>query len=214
MARGLASRLRKSCENEPVDWREIDQTETALRESEQALRLQATTDSLTGLYNRRHFYKLAEMEVKKAVRYDRPLSMIMYDIDFFKRINDTYGHPVGDEVIKMVADSTVKELRVVDISARYGGEEFIVLLPETPGKNGIVVAERLRKTIEATTVLANEQAISVTASFGVSDFCARGNEKSYETVLTEFIASADTALYTSKNSGRNQVTVFNKDGEA
>jgi diguanylate cyclase (GGDEF)-like protein len=109
--------------------KEIDshkQTEVALRESEEALRLLATTDPLTGLYNRRRFNELAETEIPRTLRYSRHLSVMMFDIDFFKRINDTFGHASGDMVLKMVAKNTIETVRTTDIPARYGGEEFVL----------------------------------------------------------------------------------------
>lgn len=184
-------------------------TESALRHSEEALRRQSITDSLTGLYNRRHFNKLAEDEIARAFRYSRPLSVIMFDIDFFKRVNDTFGHIAGDQVLKTVAVVTKEQVRATDKIARYGGEEFIVLLPETSAEEAVVVAERMRKRIEKTVVRTEEQPIFVTASFGISDCLAKTKEKPHETVLSEFIANADKALYISKNNGRNRVTVLN-----
>jgi diguanylate cyclase (GGDEF)-like protein len=188
-------------------------TEVALRNSEEALRLQSITDSLTGLYNRRHFNKLAEDEIGRVFRYSRPLSVIMFDIDFFKRINDSYGHITGDKVLKMVAVVTKEQIRATDVLARYGGEEFIVLLPETSVEGAAVVAERMRRKIERTAIRIEERPISITASFGVSDYLAKTGEKPRELVLSEFIASADRALYASKNTGRNRVTVFKPEQE-
>ena len=190
------------------------QTEAALRESEEALRLLAITDSLTGLYNRRHFNKLAEAEISRALRYSRPLSVMMFDIDFFKRVNDTFGHASGDMVLKMVAKTTKEMIRATDIPARYGGEEFIVLLPETPVAGAAAVAERLRRRIEDTTVQTEKCPITITASFGVSDYLGETNSKPNERILSEFIANADQALYASKNAGRNRVTVYKPDEES
>jgi diguanylate cyclase (GGDEF)-like protein len=185
-----------------------EKTERALRKSEEDLRLQAITDSLTGLYNRMHFNKLVKDEIRRASRYSRPLSVIMFDIDYFKRINDTFGHITGDRVIKMVAVVTKEQTRATDSPVRYGGEEFVVLLPETSVQNAAAVAERIREKIEGTTIQAEEHSISITASFGVSDYSIKTNEKHHEIVSSEFIANADQALYMSKNSGRNRVTVF------
>ncbi len=190
------------------------QTEEALRKSEKALRFQATTDSLTGLFNRRHFYKLADIEISKIFRYLRPMSLMLYDIDFFKRVNDTFGHPAGDEVIKKIAEITKKELRRTDIAARYGGEEFIVLLPETSLEEAAGIAERVRRQIETTVIDTLGRTISVTASFGVTDYRGIMREKSHEMVLSESIANADQALYTAKNSGRNMVTVYEPELES
>jgi diguanylate cyclase (GGDEF)-like protein len=184
------------------------QTEAALRESEEALRLLAITDSLTGLYNRRHFNELAEAEISRALRYTRPLSVMMFDIDFFKRVNDTFGHTSGDMVLKMVAKTTKEMIRATDIPARYGGEEFIVLLPETPVAGTATVAERLRKRIEDSTAQGEKCPIAITASFGVSDYLGETNSKPNERILSEFVSKADQALYASKNAGRNRVTVY------
>jgi diguanylate cyclase (GGDEF)-like protein len=139
---------------------------------------------------------------------------MMYDIDFFKRINDTFGHPAGDMVIKRVAEITKKEIRKSDIAARYGGEEFIVLFPETSLEEAAAGAERVRKKIETAIIKSQKRSISVTASFGVSDCCKKTNGKPNEIVLSEFIANADQALYISKNSGRNRVTVFDPEQES
>jgi diguanylate cyclase (GGDEF)-like protein len=184
------------------------QTEVALRKSEETLRLLAITDPLTGLYNRRYFYELAEVEIHKSTRYSRPLSVMMFDIDFFKRINDAFGHSAGDMVLKMMARIAKEMLRKSDIPARYGGEEFIVFLPETSASEAATVAERLRKQIENTIVQAENHQITVTASFGVSDFFKEMNHGDHEKMLSEFISSADQALYESKNTGRNRVTVY------
>lgn len=189
------------------------QTEAALRESEEALRILAITDSLTGLYNRRHFYKLAEDELGRALRYSRPLSVMMFDIDFFKRVNDTFGHTAGDMVLQMVARLTKEMARATDIPARYGGEEFIVLLPETHVEEAATVAERLRRRIEETTVHAEKCPITITASFGVSGYLGKTNSKPQKRVLSEFVANADRALYASKNTGKNRVTVYEPEAD-
>ncbi len=194
-----------------------EKTEKALRESERALSLQAVTDSLTGLYNRRHFYKLAGIEVHKALRYLHPISVMMFDIDFFKQINDTYGHPAGDAVIKMIADISRKELRSSDILARYGGEEFIVMLPETSASNAFILGERLRKAIETETIETDNREISVTASFGISDYNNELKKQSLGKggkILSELISNTDRALYASKNAGRNRVTIHQSEEPA
>lgn len=184
------------------------QTEAALRKSKEELRLLAITDSLTGLYNRRHFNKLAEDEIIRVLRYSRPLSVMMFDIDFFKRINDTFGHTAGDAVLKMVATITKEIVRTNDIPARYGGEEFIVLVPETTVRGVATVAERLRRGIEDITVQTEKGPITTTASFGVSDFLEKTKLMPQERILSEFIANADRAMYASKNAGRNRVTIY------
>ena len=190
------------------------QTEAALRKSEEAFKILAITDPLTGLYNKRHFNQLAEAEIRRALRYTRPLTVMMFDIDFFKRVNDTYGHTSGDMVLKLVAKTTKEMLRATDIPARYGGEEFVVLLPETPAAVAATVAERLRRRIEDVTTQTEKGPITITASFGVSDYLGETNSKPNERILSEFISKADQALYASKNAGRNKVTVFNPEQES
>ena len=184
------------------------QTEATLRESEEALKLLATTDSITGLYNRRHFNKLAEDEISRSLRYSRPLSVVMFDIDFFKHINDTFGHTTGDVAITMVASATKTIVRTNDIPARYGGEEFIVLLPETPSAKAAAVAERLRRRIEEMNIPTEGPPVTITASFGVSDHLGKTESKSCERILSEFVTSVDRALYASKDAGKNRVTIY------
>ncbi|HCC53603.1 MAG TPA: hypothetical protein DEQ20_01555 [Desulfobulbaceae bacterium] len=185
------------------------QAEAALLESEEAFKTMAITDSLTGLYNRRHFNHRAETEISRALRHKRPLSVIMLDIDFFKRVNDTYGHHSGDLVLQMVANILKESLRSSDIPARYGGEEFIILLPDATAVNAATIAETLRKRIETATVKGEKCTIKITSSFGVNDHLAKASSKSTEKILSEFIDKADQALYLAKKSGRNKVTVYN-----
>jgi diguanylate cyclase (GGDEF)-like protein len=185
------------------------QTEAALRLSQEELRRLAITDSLTGLFNRRHFNKLAEDEIRRSVRYSRPLSVMLFDIDFFKRVNDTFGHASGDRVLSLIGRTTQEMLRATEISARYGGEEFIVLFPETSSSEAAAVAERLRAKIEETAFLPRENGLAITASFGVSDFPGHTHHsKSHESLLSELVNNADRAMYCSKKAGRNRVTVF------
>jgi diguanylate cyclase (GGDEF)-like protein len=189
------------------------ETEAALRESEEALRHLVITDSLSGLYNRRHFDKLAEDEITRALRYSRPLSVMMFDIDFFKHINDNYGHAGGDAVLKAVAKATKEMIRATDVPARYGGDEFIVLLPETAVTEAAAVAEKLRRQIGETPVQAEAGPIAITISVGVSDCLGKTNSKPQEMVLLELISNADRALYASKSAGRNRLAVCKPDDE-
>jgi len=185
------------------------ETEATLRSSEETLRQLAITDPLTGFFNRRHFFDLGEIEVSRSLRYARPLSIMMYDIDFFKKVNDTYGHRMGDMVIQMITSTSRKLLRTTDIPVRYGGEEFIILLPETGAAEAADVAERLREKIESTPVKAEDATVSITASFGISDYIDEDDDaKSNEKILLKFIDTADKAMYSSKRNGRNRVSVF------
>lgn len=184
-------------------------TEAALRSSKEKLKRLALTDALTGLYNRRYFNTLARDMVSRAIRYSHALSIIAFDIDHFKRVNDTFGHNYGDLTLKMVANTTQETIRDIDIPARYGGEEFIVLLCQSSATEAAAVAERLRKAIEEAVIDSEKGPIKITASFGVSDKFRSGNTIQRDRVLSEFITTADRAMYASKNAGRNQVTIYN-----
>ena len=128
----------------------------------------ATTDPLTRLVNRRHFFSLAQREHERALRYGRPLSVIMLDVDHFKRINDAHGHAVGDLVLQAIASRCLAARREVDVVSRYGGEEFLVLLPETSLADAVQIAERPRWLICATPIAAEALQLSITVSLGAA----------------------------------------------
>jgi len=182
--------------------------EAALRESEERFRRLSITDPLTGLYNRRHFFEMAEMETERAHRYGSFLSLCLFDIDSFKSVNDTRGHDAGDIVLRMIADTSRKAARKIDVVARYGGEEFIVAFPETGIREAGIVAERIRKAIEETRLPLGDGAIRITASFGVAVFDpASLDGGTYAESLQAVIRQADEALYRAKNSGKNRVVI-------
>lgn len=156
----------------------------------------ATLDSLTQIYNRRKFNELLEHEVAVARRYDQPLSLVMFDIDHFKKINDQLGHAEGDRVLKTIGNILSTYLRKSDIYARWGGEEFILLTPHTDAQTAAAVAEKLRKLLNMITYGKNGRALS--ASFGVSQLTREDDEQS-------FIKRADGAMYKAKEQGRNSV---------
>jgi diguanylate cyclase (GGDEF)-like protein len=185
---------------------QLDQARKAQAESEEKYRLLAITDPLTGLPNRRHFFDVATAEFTRARRYEKPLSIIMTDIDHFKKINDNHGHQIGDLVIQLVAERLKKALRETDVSGRYGGEEFVALLPETSVRDAQAVAERVRESIENIGIDADGSLINITSSFGVSEY--DGANYKHQTI-EEVIDDADKALYKAKNDGRNRVVVFN-----
>jgi diguanylate cyclase (GGDEF)-like protein/PAS domain S-box-containing protein len=173
------------------------------RQNEQLKRL-ATRDALTGCLNRRAFHEQLELMVALAHRHGHPLSAIMLDIDHFKSINDRFGHAVGDEVLQVIANRLQESLRATDVLCRYGGEEFCVLLPHTAEAGAAEVAEKLRQTIEATPV----SSVVVTSSFGVASAMFQDPQESLpQDHVMSFVRRADAALYHSKRSGRNRVTV-------
>jgi len=155
------------------------------------------TDALTGLYNRRHFDNTVEREFLRSKRYGGDLTIAIIDIDFFKKINDTYGHLCGDYVLKEVAYLISDNFRKTDLVFRYGGEEFVALLTETSLESAKIPLERLRKKIENSDFIYDGQKINVTVSIGAS-------VNNAETV-TEFLDNADKALYKAKNAGRNKL---------
>ncbi len=163
----------------------------------------AITDDLTRLYNRRHTYELARIEFKRALRYKRPISAIMIDIDHFKHVNDQFGHPGGDEVLRFIAEKMRLYLRDADILGRYGGEEFLIVLPETDSAGAMVVAERIRKAIAEASIPTEKGEATITLSLGVAAY----NETTHD--LETLIARADQALYVSKYKGRNCSSVGN-----
>jgi len=154
----------------------------------------ATHDEKTGLYNYAFFKNIASIEIEKAKR-GKPLSLILADIDFFKKLNDKYGHVVGDIILEKVAGVLAKHVRKSDIVTRYGGEEFLVLLPNTTLARAVKVAERLRKKIKS---YGGLKKYAITMSFGVAEFKKRDT-------LTRLIKRADKALYKAKKRGRDCV---------
>ena len=161
----------------------------------------ATTDPLSGTYNRRHFTKLAEIEIARSVRHNHPLALLMVDIDHFKNINDSYGHHTGDIAIYEFAETCRHLLRRSDILGRMGGEEFAVLLPETPPDGAHHIAERLREKLSQVTIGSEKGTVQFTVSIGVTNW--RGNSDG----LSELLRRADAALYEAKERGRNRVVV-------
>ncbi|ACG56899.1 diguanylate cyclase with PAS/PAC sensor [Hydrogenobaculum sp. Y04AAS1] len=186
----------KDVENKPVAvFTFVDITKE--KELSDMLLKQSTEDPLTGIYNRRYLENKLEEYVKLAKRHDRPLSLIMFDIDFFKHINDSFGHDVGDKVLKAIAKVVSENIRNTDIFARYGGEEFVIIAPETTKEDAKILAEKLRSLIRN---LHFEEGINVTCSFGVASLEKHDTK---ETLLKR----ADEALYEAKKTGRNKVVV-------
>ncbi|MEO8906008.1 MAG: diguanylate cyclase [Polyangiaceae bacterium] len=172
-----------------------------LQEACSQLQTLASTDGLTGLANKRAFEEALQRDLSRADRDHTWLTIVISDIDFFKKVNDTYGHPVGDEVLRRVGRCFGSKLRGGDLAARYGGEEFILILPGSNSVGGKIAAERLRRAIEELHPIGPNGPFSVTASFGVASVCGPGCGGS----MKELVARADTALYAAKHGGRNRV---------
>ncbi|NEX17341.1 MAG: hypothetical protein C1943_12090 [Halochromatium sp.] len=177
---------------------EAEQANRALQAANTALNQLATTDRLTGVANRRFFETEAETAIRQAERFGTPLSLLLFDIDHFKMINDRHGHLIGDQVLIEVTRRAQSRLREIDILARWGGEEFVVLLQHTHREDAAKLAERLRTHLAETPVPKVGQ---VTASFGVAEWRPSDN-------LDQWIKCADDSLYTAKRQGRNQVAVY------
>jgi|GEM_PF-2576439 len=176
---------------------------TAQKQYEQDLFEKAVKDPLTGCYNRRQFNELIAREMNRYIRYNTVFSLIMMDIDHFKHVNDTYGHDIGDVVLKNMAACCASSIRSSDILCRFGGEEFMIILPETTIENAYVAAEKIRKKIEMLQIpLADGRIIRFTLSLGISD-------SSQTNDVETLIKYADTALYTAKETGRNQAIMYN-----
>ncbi len=161
---------------------------------------QAQTDALTRLYNYRFFIDALQREMERAQRSLQPMCMIMIDIDFFKKLNDGWGHEIGNQALQQIAKIIHMTIRKLDIACRFGGEEFVVILPNTDLRQSIYVANRIREVIEASPLEVNGSLITMTASLGVDEYKA-----SHSDTQDGFIERVDVWLYKAKQSGRNRV---------
>ena len=175
---------------------ELGRVKSSLEEKNQMLRKLSITDSLTGLHNRAYLDEKLREEFDRIDRHPENLSIILVDIDHFKRVNDKYGHPVGDEILVNVADSLRQNIRSIDTIGRWGGEEFIVICPGSDEKHSLQLADKLRRILQE---IVHPKVGSVTCSFGVASH-------EFGMPRTQLIKNADKALYESKASGRNRVT--------
>ena len=180
--------------------------EQALSESEdlrQRYQRLSTTDELTGLNNRRYFFAEGESMLARAARYELPLSMLLMDVDYFKRINDNWGHATGDRVLRMIADVLVEQIRSGDLVARLGGEEFVLLLPNTGPVGADLMAKRVQERIGRLDLGGRMQELVITVSVGMTSFVT-DNGESLANSLYHLYRQADTAMYVCKEQGRNR----------
>lgn len=182
---------------------ELKKRNTELEQLLSRVELMAITDSLTGLFNRRRFYDVLQREFATTRRYNNQLSIIMLDIDHFKKINDGYGHPAGDQVLKEIATILITNLREVDLASRYGGEEFAVLLPHTAKENALSAAERIQSKIRLSKIPFDGNELCFTVSMGIASVMDVERHDP-----DELISHADTALYEAKHLGRDQIVLY------
>ena len=186
--------------------RRIVQLEQSLREANAKIQLLSITDALVGTFNRRYLNEQLPREVERARRYDHAMSVVMTDLDQFKKINDEYGHQVGDEVLRQFAALSLGSIRnASDWIARFGGEEFVIVLPQTTAEGAAAVAEKIRGRCASQPFATSMGEILVTASFGVATLSDR--EESAQTAAEALLRRADDALYRSKREGRNRVVI-------
>jgi diguanylate cyclase (GGDEF)-like protein len=182
--------------------KELAEVHQTLRERNQELQELSVTNSLTGLFNRKHMWETLARELEGVKRHQRPLAVLMIDIDHFKRYNDTRGHLAGDEVLRRMGDIFHRSLRVCDYAARYGGEEFLAVLPDTNSAKAAQAAERLRGLVADEKFAEGQGPIGITVSIGVA------STSEHESEPEALVRNADTALYRAKKAGRNRVVAF------
>lgn len=191
-----------------TDATDIAISQTSLSKAIESLSESSYRDGLTGIYNRRYLEQRLSTEFDRCKRYKGLFSFIMFDLDHFKRVNDTYGHLAGDEVLCVVSQRITSLLRTVDVMGRYGGEEFCIILPSTPMEGTLILAERIRQIISQEPIMYKGSAIALTVSIGAV---------SYDPEMSKYerlIHCADLALYFGKKNGRNRVTSYTPELEA
>ncbi len=205
--KGLQARTRQMVEDVQQAREQVDDANKkveTLKKQMEKVKQEIIIDPLTRTYNRRAYDEKLKLEMMGYQRYGRPTALVIIDIDHFKQVNDTYGHRTGDGVLRILSDVMKKEIREIDVLARYGGEEFALILPHTPYRNALDVAERIRQKVEVSRFTYKGKPFSVTISLGV------GSLKEDDT-LEDYVERVDKALYRAKNAGRNRV-VGEEDG--
>jgi diguanylate cyclase (GGDEF)-like protein len=196
--------LQKEAQSKLIDTHvKLTKQTQALKEAQEKLKEQANRDPLTNLYNRRYFSDISEQIIALAKRTKSPLSLIMIDIDDFKKVNDTYGHNIGDEVIKLLSNEITASIRESDVVARFGGEEFAVIFPNTDGVNAFKLANKLRENIENARYIDGKESIGFTISIGLDEFNLEN-----DATVSDSLNRADKALYNAKATGKNRVSIF------
>ncbi|XKH01329.1 GGDEF domain-containing protein [Marinobacter nauticus] len=184
------------------DVTEFASSKRALERANEQLAKLSKTDRLTGLLNRGTWENLVDVEFGRYRRYGNPTSLVMFDIDHFKKVNDTHGHLAGDEVIRHAAQTTQDAIRHTDSAGRYGGEEFGIILPETDGDGAAIICDRIRMTIENSVVKTTVADIQYTISVGIAELDSQPEN------YMQWLQRADEALYEAKEGGRNRVVVY------
>lgn len=174
-----------------------------LEQQAELLKVISVTDDLTGLFNRRHMNTVLKREFERCLRYNTDLSCLLIDLDYFKKVNDTYGHGFGDIVLRDFSQSLANSIRTTDYAFRYGGEEFLILLPQTDINGAVKIGENIRERTENNRIESGAISVSVTFSGGLSSF-----HKHHPATSKEMLAFSDNALYASKKAGRNRMSVY------
>jgi diguanylate cyclase (GGDEF)-like protein len=181
---------------------QVREKNTQLEQSLKKMEEMAATDALTGLYNRRHFGKALDQSFAEARRYDKDLSCVMIDLDSYKKLNDTYGHQVGDQLLMLAGRTITANKRTMDVAARYGGDEFVLLLPHASGEEAAVVAQRIREEFFRASAQLLKREPGVTMSIGIGSL-----KSNTPTHADQLVSLADAALYMAKDGGRNRISM-------
>ncbi|OWW22930.1 diguanylate cyclase [Noviherbaspirillum denitrificans] len=196
----LAGRYNKQLRQLEKIARISDRYQSMMRDLNEALKDASTKDALTGIGNRRMLMESLKAETARAERLERPLTIVLIDVDRFKSVNDLYGHEAGDKVLVRIANAIRSGVRDYDLCGRWGGEEFMVIMPEVPADEGAVVVERMREAIAGIDMVADDKSVQISASFGIAE--RRPGER-----ISDTINRADAALFDAKRNGRNRYEI-------